>query len=299
MSMREREKIQKVLRGIDQGELESKHSSRSIKLAGIQISASSDRDSNIQKALSFARVALDRGAEILCFPELFSIPWLNINDKENYTALAETVPGPSTEKFIGLMSEYQTVCICPIFEVHKSEYYNSAVIIGPHGILGVYRKLHLPDLPFWEERQFFSPGPADYPVFDTPMGRIAVQLGWDVFFPESFRLLAGKGAEIVFVPTAAALASRERWQHVVGAQAIMNNLFIFRVNRVGSEQGLTFYGQSSCVDPFGECPAEPVFHKDAVVIAEIDPGMVSLARKEFPFLSEIDTGIFPEIRATS
>jgi N-carbamoylputrescine amidase len=155
---------------------------------------------------------------------------------------------------------------------------------------GVYQKTHIPDIPGWREKFYFSPGESGFPVFDTACGRIGVQLCWDNFFPEGSRALALAGAEIILAPTAAAYASQERWFHVISANAFVNNVFVFRVNRVGHDHGLDFYGHSFCVNPYGELIADPVGMQESIVLADADLSMVEKVREE--------SGLFRDRRAS-
>jgi N-carbamoylputrescine amidase len=293
MSLRKREEIQEVLRGLAKPDGNYVNKSP-VKVAGIQFSATGDRDHNVARAMRFAEIALDKGSKIICFSELFALPWLKLDD-DSYFDLAEKIPGPSTEPFYRLASESDSIIMCPIYERCGDKLFDSVVIIGKEGVCGIYRKNQIPNVPFWEESRFFVPGDGGFPVFDTPFGKIGIQIGWDVFFPEGFRMLAMKGAEIVFAPTAAALDSQFRWVTVLRANAIFNNVFAFRINRVGSEGDIKFYGKSFCIDPFGEFAAKPVFHRDAIVIVEIDRDAVRLARNEFPFLEERRKELYSEL----
>ena len=137
-------------------------------------------------------------------------------------------------------------------------------------IAGLYRKVHLPDLPLYKEQFYFSPGDTRFPVFETSRGKIGVQICWDNLFPEGTRILALKGADMVFAPTAASLNTHALWERAVTANAFANNLFVFRVNRVGQEDGLSFYGRSFCAGPWGEMVSELAGSKDAIVLADID-----------------------------
>jgi len=295
MSLRKREEIQEVLRGIENNPQQNYKPHRPLRTAGIQFSTTENKNANIDKAIKIANVAVEKKVKVLAFSELFTLPWFDVANKQSYLEYAESIPGPSTEPFIELADQNGMVFLCPVLELDSGKYFNSAAVIGPDGLIGTYRKTQVPDIPYWEERQLFASGALEYPVFNTDFGRIGIQIGWDTFFPEAFRILALKGAEIIFVPTAAALESQDRWQNVITAQAVMNNLFVFRINRVGKTGILNFYGRSSCVDPFGEYPAEPVFHKDALVIADIDLDMVQQAREEFPFLNELRSGYYDDL----
>jgi N-carbamoylputrescine amidase len=193
----------------------------------------------------------------------------------------------------------KVVLICPFFEREQNKAYSSAAVIEQDGsLLGVYQKLHIPDIPGWKEKYYFSPGEAGLPVFETSCGRIGVQLCWDNFFPEASRVLALKGAEIIVAPTAAAYASQQRWFNVISSSAFVNNLFVFRVNRVGHDRGLDFYGDSFSVNPLGEFVAEPVGMKDSILIADVDLSMVEEARNRSGFFHDRRGMLYEEIVKT-
>ncbi len=159
----------------------------------------------------------------------------------------------------------------------------------------MYRKLHLPDLPLYREQFYFSPGDAGLPVFETSQGKIGIQICWDNLFPEGTRVLALKGAEIVFAPTAASLNTHSLWERAIAANAFANNLFVFRVNRVGQEDGVSFYGRSFCVDPWGEMVSELVGGKEAIVIAEIDRAERVAATEAWGFLKNRKPGEYGDL----
>ena len=118
--------------------------------------------------------------------------------------------------------------------------------------------MHIPELPLWEEKAYFKPGDLGFPVFKTPFATIGVQICWDIFFPEGFRILALKGAEIVFAPTASAFYhSHRKWERAIAAASHANGIYIFRVNRTGREEKQEFYGRSFCVGPDGEFTTKP------------------------------------------
>lgn len=194
--------------------------------------------------------------------------------------------------------EHEVVLVCPFFELSQPDSFSSAAVIDTDGsITGVYRKVHVPDIPDWREKFYFRPGDEGFNVFDTACGRIGVQLCWDNFFPEGSRALALKGAEIVFAPTAAAYASQERWFHVISANAFVNNLFIFRVNRVGHDHGLDFYGHSFCVNPYGELIADPIGMKESIVLADVDTSLVAEVREESTFFRDRRSELYQDLIA--
>jgi N-carbamoylputrescine amidase len=258
-----------------------------IKLAGIQISCCEDKERNVEKAVQFTKLAIEKGAHLVCFQELFTTHWFPREMNKSCFSLAEKVDGLTITRMRTLAKEYEVVLVCPIFESEKESFYNSAVVIDAGGeILGTYRKIHVPQIPLWEERYYFTLGNHGFPVFHTKIAPIGVQICWDNFFPEGSRILALKGAKIIFSPTAAAFASQRRWETVISSNAIANGVYIFRVNRVGSEEKQDFYGRSFCVSPDGEFLDKPTGMKDSIALMEIDLKNIEKARKEWPFLKD-------------
>jgi N-carbamoylputrescine amidase len=264
-----------------------------IKVAGIQISCSDDIERNIQKALRSVDHAVESGAELLCFSQLFFLPWFLRDHDPKAMDLAVSVEHESLERFRDSAREHEVVLVCPFFEKKEDKTFSSAVVFDKDGsTAGIYQKAHIPDIPDWRETSYFLPGETGFPVMDTSCGKIGIQLCWDNFFPEGTRALALNGAEIIFAPTAAAYASQEKWLHVISANAFVNNLFLFRVNRVGHDRGLDFYGQSFCVNPLGEMAAEPVGMQESIVLADVDRSMVSEVREKSGFLRDRRTSLY-------
>ncbi len=255
-----------------------------MRIAGIQMSAGADVEKNISRAVEMAGVAAEKGAKIIGFPELCLHPWFPRKEDPAGRSLACEVSGAMVAEFVKASLKHQVVIVLPFFEKSGDRLYNSAAIIDCGKVLGVYRKLHLPDIPFYKERFYFAPGDTGLPVFETSRGRIGVQICWDNLFPEGTRVLALKGAAIVFAPTAASVESNVLWERAVSANAFANNIFIFRVNRVGQEDGIAFYGRSFCAGPWGEMVSELAGSKDAIVIADLDPKDRDAAIETWGFL---------------
>jgi N-carbamoylputrescine amidase len=258
-----------------------------IKIAGIQIACSENKEDNVQKALQMGQLATEKGAHIICFQELCNTHWFPRNIDENAFLLAEDIDGPTVTTMKTLAKEKEVALICPFFERDGDQYFNTAAVIDQRGdIVGTYRKVHIPLIPLWEERAYFSPGDKGFPVFDLGLAKIGVQICWDNFFPEGSRQLALQGAEIIFAPTAAAFASQQRWLKVLAGNAIVNGLFVIRVNRVGSEPKQDFYGMSFCISPEGELVDEPTGFQEGILLVEIALEEVARTRKEWPFLKD-------------
>jgi N-carbamoylputrescine amidase len=267
-----------------------------IKLAGIQITCSEEKERNVEKAVRFTKIAIEKGAHIVCFQEMFTTHWFPREMNKRHFSLAEEVNGLTIGTMRELAKEHGVVLICPIFEIEGNSYYNSATVIDADGeILGTYRKIHVPQIPLWEERYYFSSGNHGFPVFRTKFAPIGIQICWDNFFPEGSRILALKGAKILFSPTAAAFASQRKWETVISSNAIANGVYIFRVNRVGSEEKQDFYGRSFCISPEGEFLGKPTGMKDSIALIEVDLRNVEKTRKEWPFFKDRRPDDYKEI----
>ena len=268
-----------------------------VRLAGIQISCVEEKKRNIEKAEKFTQIAIEKGANIVCFQELFTTHWFPKEMNERHFSLAEEMDGPSIMRMQDLAKKNEIVLVCPLFEKgEENTFYNSAVIIDAGGeILGRYRKIHVPQIPLWEEKYYFSPGSLGFPVFKTKFAILGVQICWDNFFPEGSRILALKGAQIIFSPTAAAFASQKKWETVISSNAISNGIYIFRVNRVGSEEKQDFYGKSFCISPEGEFMDKPTGMREGIVFIDIDLKSIDKVRKEWPFFKDRRPEVYKEI----
>jgi N-carbamoylputrescine amidase len=266
-------------------------------LAGIQTYCCEEKEKNLEKAVKYSEIAIDKGANIICFQELFTTRWFPKEMDRRHFSYAERIDGPSITRMQELARTNQIVLVCPIFEMEEEKaFYNSAVIIDAGGeILGVYRKIHVPQIPLWEERYYFSPGNLGFPVFRTRFAALGVQICWDNFFPEGSRVLALKGAQIIFSPTAAAFASQKRWETVISGNAIANGIYIFRVNRVGSEEKQDFYGRSFCISPEGDFMDKPTGMKEGIVLIDIDLNSIDKVRKEWPYFKDRRPEVYKEI----
>lgn len=270
---------------------------RKIKIAGIQLASTSDKEKNLSKAGLLIGLASEQGAKIVCLPQLFSLRWFpSVIDPKN-KELAEKEDGRTIAFLKETALKYKVIIIAPIFEEENGKYFNTAFVINEDGgVIGKYRKMHVPQIPLWEERAYFQPGDMGFPVFETPYGKVGVQICWDIFFPEGFRVLALKGADIVFAPTASAFEhSHKKWERAISAAAHANGLFIFRVNRVGKEEKQEFYGRSFCVGPDGEFIEKPSGSSEGVVLADVDLGEVSDMRNEWVFLKDRRPSEYKEI----
>ncbi len=270
---------------------------RTVKTAAVQMAPGADTGKNLRKATELIELAGAEGAEIIALPQLFNSRWFPSEINEANFSISERADGPSIMAMQEAAQKSKSLVIAPIFELYEEKYFNTAFVIGPDGeIIGRYRKLHIPQIPLWEEGSYFTPGDLGFPVFETPNATIGVQLCWDIFFPEGFRTLALKGAEIVFAPTASAfLHSHKKWERMIAASAHANGLFIFRVNRVGGEEQQEFYGRSFAVRPDGEMLVEPGGQGEGIVIATMDLSEIATTRNEWVFLKGRRPELYKEI----
>lgn len=272
-----------------------------LRVCGIQMACVQDKKKNLEKAVRLAKLAAEKGAKIIGFQELFNTHWFPMEIDQRHFSLAEPINGHSIQMMRKVAKEKSAVLICPFFEEGvEGVYYNTAAVINADGkVLGEYRKVHIPQIPLWEEKSYFSGGDKGFPVFETKYAKIGVQICWDNFFPEGTRILALKGAQIVFAPTAAAFASQQKWETVIRAHAISNGVFVFRVNRVGSEEKQDFYGKSFCVTPEGKLIDRPSGMQEGIVFADIDLRDIDSTRREWTFLRDRRPEIYGELAGSS
>jgi N-carbamoylputrescine amidase len=260
-----------------------------MKIAAIQVAPSFNQKENIQKCLNYIDLAVEQGGKLILFPELCFSPWVaEIIDKANFK-FAVTRESNEIFLFRQKAKENSVVIVLPFFEKDSLTdiCYNSAIIIDVDGeIKGLYRKIHLPLIPHWEEKYYFKQGNLGFPVTETSIGKIGIQIGWDIFFPEVSRILTLKGAEIIVSPTASAFSSQPRWLKTITASAIVNTTFICRVNRVGRQRNIDFYGGSFCVMPDGALITEPAGVSEGIVLWSVNLNEIHEIRRLFPFLKD-------------
>ena len=274
----------------------------------IQMSCSLDPNENMAKAEWKIREAAGRGAGIVCLQELFRSRYFCLEEDAGMFALAEPIPGPSTERLGALAKELGVVLIASLFERRAAGlYHNTAAVIDSDGSLtGVYRKMHIPDDPLYYEKFYFTPGDLGFRNFDTRVGRVGVLICWDQWYPEAARLSAMNGAEILFYPTAIGwhplekeqhgAAQLDAWRTVQRAHAIANGTYVAAVNRVGyegpPEKGLEFWGSSFVADPFGRILAEASASAEETLIVECDRRRQEETRRNWPFFRDRRTDAY-------
>ncbi|MFC8501212.1 nitrilase-related carbon-nitrogen hydrolase [Pedococcus sp. NPDC057267] len=252
-----------------------------------------DKDSMIDKHVALMREASEAGANIICFQELFYGPYFGIVQDPKYYDYAESVPGPTTDRFAALARELSMVVVLPVYEEEQTGVlYNTAAVIDADGrYLGKYRKNHIPHLDRFWEKFYFKPGNLGWPVFDTAVGRVGLTICYDRHFPEGWRSLGLGGAEIVFNPNASKPGQSNRlWELEQPAAAGDNGYFVCVPNRVGRETNefgqaaVDFYGTSYVVDPMGNFVGEKASSTDEeLLIRQLDMTMIRRTRYDWQF----------------
>ena len=268
----------------------------------VQMAMSVRPDDNVAKAVDKVGEAAALGAEVVCLPEMYRTPYFCQKEDHANFALAETVPGPSSEALGRAAKQAGVAVVAPVFERRApGVYHNSAVILDADGkVAGLYRKMHIPDDPLFYEKFYFTPGDLGFKAFDTAAGRIGTLVCWDQWYPEAARLTALAGADVLFYPTAIGWHPAEKaetgaaqvsaWQTMQRAHAIANGVYVAAVNRVGHEGpaggGLEFWGASFVCDPFGVVVAEASQTAEEVLVAEVDLARQEDVRRNWPFLRD-------------
>jgi len=266
------------------------------------MACSADPAENLAKAEWRIREAAGNGAQIICVEELFRSQYFCREERVELFDLAEPVPGPTTESFARLARELKVALIGSVFERRTAGvYHNTAVVIDADGtLLGLYRKMHIPDDPLYYEKYYFTPGDLGFRCFDTRYARVAPLVCWDQWYPEAARLAALAGAQILFYPTAIGwhpaekaeygAAQHDAWRTIQRAHAIANGLYVAAVNRVGYEgppdRGLEFWGGSFVADPFGQVLCEASSDREETLIVTCDTRRIEDVRRNWPFLRD-------------
>ena len=270
----------------------------------VQMAMSADPDDNVARAIRGVREAAAKGASVVCLPELFRSRYFCQSEDAQHFALAEPVPGPTTDRLVALAKELSIGIVASLFERRAAGlFHNTAVVIDPRaGVLGKYRKMHIPDDPRYYEKYYFAPGDLGFRVFDTQQARIGVLVCWDQWYPEAARLTALLGADVLVYPTAIGWHPEERaergaaqhdaWETAQRAHAIANGCYVIAVNRTGFEPdpsgsgGIEFWGQSFVAGPDGAVIARAPADRESVLIVSIDGARIEEQRVGWPFLRD-------------
>ena len=278
---------------------------KTVTLGLLQHACSADPKANLKKTLSLVDQAAKKGAQIICTQEMVTSQYFCQSEEHRFFDLAEPIPGPSTTAFQKAAKKHGVVIIASLFEKRASGlYHNTAAIIDADGkLLGVYRKMHIPDDPLFYEKFYFTPGDIGFKAWDTKFGKIGVLICWDQWYPEAARLTAMQGAEILFYPTAIGWHPKEKaeygvnqhgaWETIQRSHAVANGCYVAAINRVGHEiidgvggDGLEFWGQTFVAGTSGQILAKASVDKEEVLVVPVELGKVDVTRTHWPFLRD-------------
>jgi N-carbamoylputrescine amidase len=272
----------------------------------VQMRCAEDPDENLSAALAACEDAANRGAELVCLPELFRSRYPCQSEDSARFELAEPIPGPTTEALCKLAATRELVVVGSIFE-RRAEglYHDTAVVIDSDGTLvGRYRKMHIPDDPLYYEKFYFTPGDLGFSAHATRVGKIGALVCWDQWFPEAARLTALSGARILSFPSAIGwqfdeaeeidAAQHDAWVTIQRGHAIANGVFVLAINRVGCEptdpaggpQGIRFWGGSFVCDPFGRILGRASDCEAETLVVDLDFRAIERTRRDWPFLRD-------------
>jgi N-carbamoylputrescine amidase len=274
-----------------------------VTLGLLQHACSADPAANLKKTLALTERAAKQGANIICTQELFRSQYFCQNEDHENFKLAEPIPGPSTKAFQKIAKKYGVVIVASLFEKRASGlYHNTAVIIDADGsLLGIYRKMHIPDDPLYYEKFYFTPGDTGFRAWNTKFGKIGVLICWDQWYPEGARLTAMQGAEILFYPTAIGWHPQEKaeygvnqhgaWETIQRSHAVANGCYVAAINRIGVETpiggpGIEFWGQSFVAGTSGQILAKASIDREEIMLVPIELDKVDVTRTHWPFLRD-------------
>jgi predicted amidohydrolase len=268
-----------------------------IKLALAQISSTRERKKdNLRKMEEFTLRAKELGADLVTFPEMALTGYVL---RDQVYEFAERIPGPSTNRIeeVAKKTEMHIIFGMPeLSERAKSTIFNTAVIIGPQGLIGKYRKMYLPTHSVFEEKRYFRQG-YEISVFDTTIGKIGLLICYDIFFPEVCRLTRLKGAELIVCISASPAMRKSYFETLTSARAIENTAFLAYVNLVGVEDGLQFWGGSRLIGPAGNLIRRAKYDEEDLVLCEVDYNDLKAAETFIPTLRDLRPELFEQLKS--
>jgi N-carbamoylputrescine amidase len=271
-------------------------------IAAVQMRMASEKETNLAKAEAAIANAAKQGAQVVCLPELFTGYYFCQREDTELFDLAEPIPGPSSDRLAAAAKKNKVVVVGSLFEKRMAGvYHNTATVHDATGeLLGLYRKMHIPDDPLFLEKFYFTPGDLGFKVFTTPAAKVGTLVCWDQWYPEAARLTALLGAEVIFYPTAIGWHPKEKtefgeaqhaaWETSMRGHAIANGTYVCAVNRVGHEvivgEGLEFWGRSFVSDPFGRILKKASTDKEEVLVVPCDRKLMEDVRRNWPFFRD-------------
>jgi len=267
-----------------------------IKAALAQISCKvGDKAYNIHKMATYITRARKQNADLIIFPEL-SLTGYTTRDRTY--ELAEAIPGPSTEKIEEMAKQSKMHIIYGMIEKSakaNAVIHNTAVLTSPKGTIGCYRKMYLPTHSVFEEKRYFRQG-HDAPVYSTDIGKIGMMICYDIFFPETARLLRLKGAELIACISASPAVRRNYFETLTTARALENTVYLAFTNLVGIEDGLQFWGGNRLITPNGKIIAQAKYDEDDMVLGIIDYTDLARAETFLPTLRDLRPELYTELK---
>jgi N-carbamoylputrescine amidase len=276
--------------------------SNTFTIAAVQMRMAPDKDRNLAKVEAAIADAAKQGAQVVCLPELFTGYYFCQKEDAALFDLAEPIPGPSSDRLAAAAKKNGVVVVGSLFEKRMpGVYHNTATVHDAKGeLLGLYRKMHIPDDPLFLEKFYFTPGDLGFKVFTTPPAKVGTLVCWDQWYPEAARLTALQGAEVIFYPTAIGWHPREKaefgeaqhsaWETSMRGHAIANGTYVCAVNRVGHEvivgEGLEFWGGSFVSDPFGRILKKASTDKEEILVVKCDRKLMEDVRRNWPFFRD-------------
>ncbi len=270
-----------------------------LKLALCQISSKrEDKVANLQKIEELTLKAKQQGADLAVFPEMCLTGYVLL---DQVYELAEQIPGPTTKQIEALakkMGMHIIFGMPELSEKTQATVYNTAVLVGPKGLIGKYRKMYLPTHSVFEEKRYFRPGyePA---AFQTEIGNVGLTICYDVFFPEVFRLPRLMGAQLIVCISASPATRRSYFEVLTAARAIENTCYLAYVNLAGVQDGLQFWGGSRLVSPTGDVLAKAKYDVEDFVVCEVDFGDLRTAETFIPTLRDLRPELFDKLKQYS
>jgi N-carbamoylputrescine amidase len=264
-------------------------------VAALQLAFSDDVQENIAAVSELVREAAGKGAQVILPPELFEGHYFcRVEDEGLFTRAKPTEQHPAVIAMRALAAELGVYIPTSFFEADGPHHYNSLAMIDPKGaIMGVYRKSHIPDGPGYEEKFYFRPGNSGFKVWPTPQATLGVGICWDQWYPETARAMMLMGAEILFFPTAIGnephdpeLDTSRMWQRAMVGHSVSNVVPVVAANRIGTEDGQTFYGHSFIADERGDYLASFGREETGVLVATLDLDRVKRHRAAFGFFRD-------------
>jgi N-carbamoylputrescine amidase len=269
-----------------------------VTVALVQMRCAESKRENVEKAVARIADAARSGAQIVCLPELFAGLYFCQTEDHRHFDAAEPISGPTCDRLAAAARQHGVVVIASVFERRAPGlYHNTGVVFdGAAGLVGIYRKMHIPDDPLYYEKFYFTPGDLGFRSFPTRFGRIGVCVCWDQWYPEAARLTALTGAQILLYPTAIGWLHDEKasfgpgqhaaWETIMRSHAIANGIFVAAVNRTGVEAGLDFWGASFAADPTGALLARASHDAEETLLVECQLDQIDVVRTHWPFLRD-------------